>query len=226
MKYIIVLISCLLANTTFGQEKDKFLFSGIVLDSDSINNPIPSTNIFLKNGMGTKTNINGEFSINVAKGDSLIFSHIGFHRLIIIISDLALLNRKIYLTKDTIDIDEVLIYPHQNYEEFKVAFVNIPLEYDLEVLNAKYNIGLCLYQARSGISLEWTAEDMAEYTIKQLSSNVIYAGQISPENMIAFNQMIMGISSFFSDDRQDIDFLESLNRQRTQFHYSRKKQYY
>lgn len=80
MKYSILLISILLTciKVIYGQEMDKSLFSGIVLNSDSSKNSIPQTNIYLKNGMGTSTHVNGKFAINVVNGDSLTFSHIGF----------------------------------------------------------------------------------------------------------------------------------------------------
>jgi len=228
MKYIIVLISLsiLTISTSYGQRMDDFLFSGVVLNAGATENPISLTNIYLKNGVGTATDTNGFFAINVNNGDSLIFSHIGFRTQTIVISDLDSLNKKIYLTKDTINIAEVKVYPFQNYEEFKKSFINMPFEYNVEVFNAKNNIALCLYQARSGIPLAWTADDIVKHSLQHFSNNVIYAGQISPENMISSSQIIMGIFSSLSKKKHDADFLENLSNKQNQFYDLKAKQHH
>ncbi|MEN8789946.1 MAG: TonB-dependent receptor [Flavobacteriaceae bacterium] len=86
--------------------QDNFTVSGTVIDSE--NQPIPGVNIVVLNTTrGAQTDFDGNYSIDVASGESLQFSYIGFATQIIEIIGQRSLN--ITLQEDTSQLDEVVV---------------------------------------------------------------------------------------------------------------------
>lgn len=104
--------------------------SGIVVgySGDSIS-PLPFVDITIKNTFrGTTSSGNGHFNIFARKGDTLVFSYIGYKK-----SELPL-PKNIkgekysvieYMEQDTIDVSETIIYEFPSYQEFKRAFIDL-----------------------------------------------------------------------------------------------------
>ena len=221
----LLFILYLLASTgiVYGQRTDRFLFSGIVVNSNHTKEVIPQVHILHKKGLGTITNNKGYFSIYVNNNDSLVFNHIGYNAHTIVVEATTLGNNYIFLKPDTIKIKEVEVFPFQNYVEFTRLFINMPIRYDQEIFNAESNIALCLYQARSGTSIEGNAEDYTNRSIQKLSNSVIYSGQISPQNLINLNPLTIGYSLFSSRKKRNTEFFKAYKKSQNQFTYLSKK---
>ncbi len=140
----IIFLAIIFINNIHAQELKKELvqFSGIVVTADSVK-PVSFTNIIVKGThRGTMTDYYGFFSFVARKGDEVIFSSIGYKKVIFKIPDTLNQNRYSLIQvmrTDTIVLAETIIYPWPTIEQFKQAFVklNIPDD-DLE--RAKKNL--------------------------------------------------------------------------------------
>lgn len=132
---LILLFSFCLFNNIFAQVDDDELvqFSGIVVTADSIN-PIPYTNIIIKNTWrGTVADYFGYFSFVALKNDTILFSAMGFKNGEFVIPDSITSNRYSLIhamTNDTIMLAQTVIYPWPSKEEFKEAFLNLDIPDD------------------------------------------------------------------------------------------------
>lgn len=114
------------------ESEDKLVqFSGIVVTADSLN-PVPYTNIVIKNTRrGTVADYYGYFSFVAFKTDTILFSAVGFKKGIYTIPDT--LNGNQYsmiqvMSSDTVMLTQTVIYPWPTREKFKEAFLklNVP----------------------------------------------------------------------------------------------------
>jgi len=132
---LVILFSFCLFNNIIAQVDDEELvqFSGIVVTADSIN-PIPYTNIIIKNTWrGTVADYFGYFSFVARKNDTILFSAIGFKKGEFVIPD-SITNERYSLIQimanDTIMLTQTIIYPWPTKEEFKEAFLNLDIPDD------------------------------------------------------------------------------------------------
>jgi hypothetical protein len=113
-----------------GQTKDNKLiqFSGVVLEGDSLA-AIPFASVTIKNSFrGTISDYYGFFSFVALKGDTISFSCIGFQTAYYIIPDTLSEGRYSIiqvLKRDTVLLDEAVIYPFPTREQFREAFLNL-----------------------------------------------------------------------------------------------------
>ncbi|AXG68180.1 TonB-dependent receptor SusC [Kordia sp. SMS9] len=99
---IVMLLFCI---ATYAQEP--YLLKGKVVDKAD-NQPIPGANIqVVKTSKGTTTNFDGNYQIEVKKGDVLQFSYVGYTSQTVIIDAQATIN--ISLVEDTNALDEVVV---------------------------------------------------------------------------------------------------------------------
>lgn len=144
MRHIFLLgLIVLLMIPAAAQNRRLIQFTGRVFD-DFIQ-PLPYAHILVLNSnRGTITDRKGKFSFVVEEGDSVMFSTLGFHRIVITIPDTLekpFFTRDILLERDTFLIAEVEVYPWKDYEEFKEAFLNLELPED-DMDRARKNIAL------------------------------------------------------------------------------------
>lgn len=101
--------------------------SGVVMTADSLRN-IPGVSIYIKGkNLGTVANNQGVFDIVVEKGDTLIFSVIGFKKQELIVPDdfeghfwgIAL-----PLRQDTTYLPPMVVHSYPTKEEFEEAFLH------------------------------------------------------------------------------------------------------
>lgn len=105
-------------------------FSGVVVDQDSLS-PIPLVSILIKGtGRGTLSNFSGFFSLVLSPGDELEFSSLTHQTRKYKIPD-TLREKHYYaiqvLTKDTVQLEQVDVYPWPTKEDFKRAFLALDL---------------------------------------------------------------------------------------------------
>ena len=122
------------------ESKALIQFSGVILDSDSLQ-PIPFTTIIvLQSHKGTIADANGIFSFVAQQGDSIKFTSVGFKDAYYLIPDT--LDTKKYsliqlMSTVTLLLRTHMVYPWPSKEQFKEVFSNtrIPTD-DLDRANA------------------------------------------------------------------------------------------
>jgi len=103
IKLVLGLIFLLSAGFAFAQEE----ISGKVVDAKS-GQSMPGTSVYLKGTtMGTLTDVNGFFSINVNKGDVIVFSYVGYVAQEVVVEEIGFL--EIALEENIDLLDEVVI---------------------------------------------------------------------------------------------------------------------
>ncbi len=138
-----ILISCLLAFAsliTDGQERQYIQFSGFVMNEES--EPLPYVHIIsMGSRRGTISDRNGIFSIITEPQDTIIFSSVGYKLTYFELPALILdyhYTHDVIMERDTILLEEVVVFPWPTYEEFKEAFLSLELpedDYDFAIRN-------------------------------------------------------------------------------------------
>lgn len=160
-------------------------FSGIIVTADSLR-PVGYVNIYDKTtGRGTVSDYYGFFSFVAIKGDTVVFSCVGFKKAVIIIPDTLKEERYSLiqmLQNDTVTLKDFTLYPWPSKDQFADAFVNLTLPDDYLARMDK-NIG----QADLRIKAEGLPTDprSAFYASMQKEQyRMYYAGQIPPNNLL------------------------------------------
>lgn len=108
-------------------------FSGVIVTADSLK-PVPFVNIYDKStGRGTVSDYFGFFSFVAMKGDTIVFSSVGYKRSSFIIPDTLSENRYSMIQmmqNDTVVLKQMFVYPWPSREQFKQAFVSLEIPDD------------------------------------------------------------------------------------------------
>ena len=174
--------------------EDLIQFSGMVLDgSDENLIPVPYANILVKReGRGTYSDFNGFFSIVVRKGDVVEFSAIGYKTYELTIPD-TLTDIRYSLvqlmTRDTINLPTAVIFPWPSREHFRLEFLAMDVNSELQARAARNMTADNLDRMRSAIPYD--GRENADYYLRQQASSYYYIGQTPPMqifNPIAWKQ--------------------------------------
>lgn len=153
-------------------------FSGVVLDQDSLF-PIPYVSILVKGtNRGVVTDFYGFFSMVIKPGDELEFYSMSHKRRTYKVDDT--LRSKYYyaiqvLTRDTIQLETVEVYPWPTKEEFRRAFLALNLN-DTDVDRAGRNLSreeLSYLERTQGA----TASESYKYAMQTYYTKVYTSGQ-------------------------------------------------
>lgn len=133
----LIILSSLFINAQ--SDNDIINFNGVIIDGDSITS-LPYTHVIVKSSRtGTVADYYGFFSILAHKGDTILFSRIGYIRDQYIIPD-TLVGQNysaIHLMyKETFALEEVKIYPWPSFEEFKESFTTFSQNEHLKSMHA------------------------------------------------------------------------------------------
>lgn len=110
MRIVLIILLIAVSFSSPAQLK-RFLVQGQVIDQN--NNPV--SDVYIVNLSNLEKDIslrNGKFSFWVATTDSLVFSHISYHRKIVSVHKL-LINPTVQLSAESVDIQEVTVTPEQ-----------------------------------------------------------------------------------------------------------------
>jgi hypothetical protein len=188
MKYFFIIIFFLIATYGFAQNEYNRLieFAGIVVTADSLR-PIPFVHIFVKDSRrGTVSDINGLFSIVGEKGQTIVFSAVGYKTVFFKIPDT--LKHTFYnliqpMITDTIYLDKTVVYPWPSKEKFKEAFINtVPPDDDLE--RARKNLAFMEWKDKEFNYVARDGQSAYNQMIKEISYKNYYAGQLPPNNLL------------------------------------------
>ena len=126
MKKYLILIFVVVSTLSFAQNKS-ITISGVVMDADSVG-AIPYVNILLKDTFfGTVSDNSGHFTFTATKGDTLMFSYVGyFDAYFVMPKNLSGDSYSLIqlMRKETILLDEVVIFPWPKYDQLKTAFLS------------------------------------------------------------------------------------------------------
>lgn len=132
MKYLFLILFFIPSVLLYSQSKEEIYFTGNIYDYNK--KPLPYVNIIIKNKYkGTISDEKGYFAFFVNKADTILLSSIGYKKGKYIIPDTLKTNYlsiNIFLKQDTIKLKQTDIFPWQNYEEFKQAFVYMKIPDD------------------------------------------------------------------------------------------------
>ncbi|HOZ39350.1 MAG: carboxypeptidase-like regulatory domain-containing protein [Flavobacteriales bacterium] len=133
----------LASNVAFAQpdkKPDLVQFSGVVV-TDSLM-PVPFTNILVRNSYrGTMSDVYGYFSFVAQEGDTILFSAVGFQRSQYVIPgelDDVKYSMIHVMSRDTVQLREIAVYPWPSKEQFRDAFLSLRLpddDYQLAMRN-------------------------------------------------------------------------------------------
>ncbi len=116
--------------------------------------------------IGTTANYEGYFSLVVSANDTLIFKCLGFKETKYIIPNTIEGNKFTALqimSRDIVELSEIIIVPWNTMSEFKQAFVDLQLNND-DLIRAQQNLSLQRLE-RAERSLEYDGGEMAGYTL-------------------------------------------------------------
>lgn len=204
MKYL--LLFCLFIGSLTGLRaqlvdqngEDLVQFSGMVLDgTNSQLYPVPYATVLIKNdGRGTYANLEGFFSIVTHKGDSIIFSALGYDNAVYVVPD-TLQDDKYsivqLLTKNNIDLPTAVVFPWPSRDHFKLEFLAMDVTNELQTI-ATQNLSADKLEALQQTVPRSGAEN-GSYYLRQQARQTYYIGQRPPMNIfspIAWKQFFDG----------------------------------
>lgn len=163
-------------------------FSGLTLDgSNQQLEPVPYVNILVKNkNRGTYSDFEGFFSIVVEKGDTVIFSAIGYETVEYVVpTDLEDDRYSIVqlMTQNAIDLPETVVFPWPSREHFKLEFLAMDVTSEMQERAARNLTSETLEQLREDLPTD--GMENANYYLRQQASKTYYIGQRPPMNIFS-----------------------------------------
>ena len=178
--------------------EDLVQFSGMVLDGTNEQLfPVPYTTVLIKNdGRGTYANLEGFFSIVTHKGDSIVFSALGYDDATYVVPD-TLQDDKYsivqLLTKNDIDLPTAIVFPWPSREHFKLEFLAMDVTTELQSIATDNLSADKLETLRE--TLPRSGTENGSYYLRQQARQTYYLGQAPPMNIfnpIAWKQFFDG----------------------------------
>jgi DNA-binding transcriptional regulator/RsmH inhibitor MraZ len=184
-KTLLIVLSILVSAIVFSQEDDDLIqFSGVVITGDSLS-PVPFTNVLIEqSNRGTMTDYYGYFSFVAQKGDSVLFSAVGFQKSRFVIPDSLESNKYSLIqimVQDTIQLQPAVVYPWPTREQFKEAFLALEVP-DTDADRAARNLAQADMIARMDAAMPSGGETF-KYSMQEYQSQIYYAGQAPPQNI-------------------------------------------
>ncbi len=145
MKQFLLIVGLVLSVFVVNAQSDTILlqFSGLVLTEEGNDLvPLPFTNITIKGTQrGTYANLDGFFSIVASKGDTVVFSAVGFKTAEYELPRNLKDNRYYIMhlmVEDTLTLPVTMIYPWPSREHFRIEFLEMDVSdemYDRAIAN-------------------------------------------------------------------------------------------
>lgn len=181
--FLLIIFSAL-TNIKAQEANDLIQLSGVTISRDSLF-PVPFTTVMVKNAnRGTTSDYYGYFSFVAKKGDTLIFSSVGWRDSHFVVSDSLKGDRYSLiqtLSRDTVELETVNIYPWPTPEQFKEAFLNLDVpDDDLEI--ARKNLSPEVLE--KGVeNMPMSASLNFKWQNQQRVNQLYYAGQSRINNL-------------------------------------------
>lgn len=180
------------------------------LITDEYNQALPGVGVVsMKLKRGTLSEKTGIYSITSTPGDTILFKALGFKKKFVIVPqfyDDRILNKDIVMSTDTIPIENVVVLPWKNYNEFiKAMTTPAPLSPEIENMNENLaNIESAVSNI-TGITI--TPEAGYRYAMQQNFNNMATRNQSPANNLLnpfAWAKFISGVKNgLFKNQRFD-----------------------
>jgi len=178
--------------------EDLVQFSGMVVDGTGERMyPIPYATIFIKNdGRGTYANLEGFFSIVTHKGDTIVFSALGYDDATFVVPDS--LDEEQYsivqqLTNNSIDLPAAVVFPWPSRDHFKLEFLAMDVTTELQTIASNNLSADKLEDLRKTIPR--SGAENGSFYLRQQARQTYYSGQRPPMNIfspVAWKQFFDG----------------------------------
>jgi hypothetical protein len=154
--------------------------------------PVDNSQILINRVFSSVTGKSGRFSFYVNKKDTVIFRSMGYKPATMVISD-TLSNNEfmagIYLNNDTLEIPEVVILPR--YSNIRAEILNARSKVPSTMDNARYNLALSAYQARTTQGQMNDPASNYSYIHKQQKIQAMEKGGIPSDQIAGINPLIL-----------------------------------
>jgi CarboxypepD_reg-like domain len=165
---------------------DVIQFSGVVVtDESGMIQPLQYVNIYVKSSRrGTYSSNDGFFSLVAKKGETVVFTSVGYEDVEFLIPDTLASDRySVFqiMTKDTILLPETVIYPWPSREHFKLEFLAMDVTSGLE---ERVNANLSDQAMAEMIAfLPADGDENVDFFLREKAASYYYEGQIRPQNV-------------------------------------------
>jgi hypothetical protein len=169
----------------------EILFHGLVVDAKTLN-PLSGSQIIINRSFTSISDDEGKFAFFVRRGDTVIFTRLGYKSAVLNISD-TLSGKEfiagVYMHSDTISIGEVVIIPR--YSNLRSEMFTSRPESDIQIENARYNLEVSSYQGR--ISQSELGDPSMNYEVirRQQRSAAITKGQIPSDRIVGISPLML-----------------------------------
>ncbi len=187
-KFIIILISLFIVFRASSQQQsnnDVIQFSGVVITGDSLK-PIPFVNIRIAgSSSGAVSDFYGFFSFVAHKGDTIVFSSVGYRSSKFYISDTLKSSRYSLfqmMQNDTLLLTETVIYPWATVEALEYAIIQHRVA-DNDYDRAMRNLALEEMKERSE-ALPMDGSMNYRNQMQMRSDKAYWNGQYMPNNWL------------------------------------------
>jgi hypothetical protein len=193
---ILLIITFVFILKGFGQTTDqkrteKLLITGAVYDAES-KEPLSNAYFSVNKNLGYTTNDMGRFLTKGNPGDTITYSYLGYADVKVLIPDtLAALEYLlgIFMTKDTIMIPEIVIFPRSYL--YPSIITNVKVDQEM-INNAQANVDRAVVQSLTQPVKAYDADMNAKQTMRTYEMRAQYKGLlVTPENSV-------GVSTSYS----------------------------
>lgn len=205
LKFKLALIIIMIFNVSLFAQGEYLLKGQVVSIKDT--QPIPGVNVIIQNSTkGTTTDFDGNYEIEVKKGDVLLFSYIGFATQVVIINNQKELN--ISLVEDLNKLDEVVIvgYGTQKKSHLTGSISKVVNEGLDQIATAR--VDDALVGQVSGVNIQTTEGDAGSAPTIRIRGTGSLAGSSSP--LIVVDGLAVDEDFLGSLDMNDVDSFEVL----------------
>ena len=171
-------------------KSDKLLvqFSGVIVTEESGRMvPVPYAAVYIPTrNIGTSANYQGFFSIVAEKGETVHFSALGFRKTSYLVPS-SLRDEQYSIVKimsrDTILLDEAIIFPWPNRDHFKTEFLAMNVTNELE-RRALENVAAETLEKVRKVT-PYDGQETGNIYLRQQARNYYYYGQTPPMNIFS-----------------------------------------
>ena len=171
------------------------IIRGSILDADDLQ-PIPNVNVYVRHGYGTASNENGYFELPCHLADTIIFSCVGYHRVIFPVPD-SIIGRSrivgIVMQTDTIRLGEVVVLPFITYEQLKYEVAH--MQPDANISLAIINVDLAVQSALTMPAII-TSDDAPMRQLASHTHRLEYAGMYDPSKTLNMIGLGTGMTAY------------------------------
>jgi hypothetical protein len=177
--------------------KDAIQFTGKVVTSDDDGEvvPLPYTNIaVMGTNRGTVSEVDGYFSFVALKGETIVFSRVGFKDVNFKIPDT--LKSDLYswiqiMSVDNVLLPEVVIFPWPSREHFKQDLLAMDISNELREQARKNLAANVLRELKYAVPAD--GREASNLIFRETANKAVYNGQIAPQrifDVFAWKQFI------------------------------------